>query len=228
MIKEFIITYWQLIAIGFLLLNTGIQKLEKIKGDSDILTWIWQFLTWVKSVTGQVISVVFSAKPGKLPMLFIGLFITSLFFTGLTYAGSNVTLQWEGNMAYENVTHYNVYRSCDQETWVLANVMTATAQNLFIDAVIVHVPDDLSEVATFTGISIATDDTSAIELLSATAGAKAKLTGNFFHVYRGPSVTVATKKIQLTIGGATAGTGMVADVTVMWRLLVAGGYYLNA
>ncbi len=108
------------------------------------------------------------------------------------------------------------------------DVMTATAQNLFIDAVIVHVPDNLSAVATFTGISVATDDDAPIEILSSTAGAKAKLTGNFFHVYRGPVVTAATKKIQLTIGGATAGTGMVADVSVMWRPLVAGGYYLNA
>jgi len=108
------------------------------------------------------------------------------------------------------------------------NVMTATAQDLFIDAVIVHVPDDLHSVATFTGISIATDDTAAIELLSAAAGAKAKLTGNFFHVYRGPKVTAATKIIQLTIGGGSAGTGKVADITVFWRPLVAGGYYLNA
>lgn len=108
------------------------------------------------------------------------------------------------------------------------DVMTATTQNLFIDAVIIHVPDDLSEVETFTGISVATDDTPAIEILSAAAGAKAKLTGNFYHVFRGPVVTVATKKVQLTIGGATAGAGMVADVTVLWRPLVAGGYYLNA
>ena len=107
-------------------------------------------------------------------------------------------------------------------------VMTATAQNLFIDAVIVHVPDDLHSVETFTGISIATDDDAAIEILSAVAGAKAALTGNFFHVFRGPNVTAATKKIQLTIGGGTAGAGKVADVTVLWRPLVAGGYYLNA
>jgi len=108
------------------------------------------------------------------------------------------------------------------------NVMTATTQNLFIDAVIVHVPDDLSEVETFTGISVATDDDTPIEILSSTAGAKANLTGNFYHVYRGPSVTVATKIIQLTIGGGSAGTGMIADVTVLWRPVVAGGYYLNA
>jgi len=108
------------------------------------------------------------------------------------------------------------------------DVMTATAQNLFIDAVVVHVPDNLSAVTTFTGISVATDDDASIEILSSTAGAKAKLTGNFFHVYRGPVVTAATKKIQLTIGGGTAGTGKVANISVLWRPLVAGGYYLNA
>ena len=108
------------------------------------------------------------------------------------------------------------------------DIMTATAQALFIDAVIVHVPDNLSAVATFTGISVQTDDTTPIVLLSSTAGAKAKLTGNFFHVYRGPVVSASTKKIQLTIGGATAGAGKVANITVLWRPLVAGGYYLNA
>ncbi len=108
------------------------------------------------------------------------------------------------------------------------DVMTATAQALFIDAVIVHVPDDLHAVATFTGISVQTDDASAIEILSSTAGAKANLTGNLYHVFRGPKVTAATKKIKLTIGGGSAGTGKVADVTVLWRPLVAGGYYLNA
>jgi len=108
------------------------------------------------------------------------------------------------------------------------DIMAATAQNLFIDAVIIHVEADLSAVATFTGISVQTDDGTPIEILSSTAGAKANLTGNFFHVYRGPTVTVSTKKIQLTIGGATAGADATADVTVLWRPLVAAGYYLNA
>ena len=108
------------------------------------------------------------------------------------------------------------------------DVMTATTQNLFIDAVIVHVPDDLSEVETFTGIAVATDDAAPIEILSAAAGAKANLTGNFYHVYRGPSVTVATNKIQLTIVGTAPGADKIADITVFWRPLVAGGYYLNA
>ena len=108
------------------------------------------------------------------------------------------------------------------------DVMTATSQALFIDAVIVSVPDDLHSVASFTGISVQTDDVSPIVLFSSTAGAKANLTGNFYAVYRGPSVTAATKKVQLTIIGATAGSGKIADITVMWRPLVAGGYMLNA
>ncbi len=41
-------------------------------------------------------------------------------------------------------------------------------------------------------------------------------------------VTAETKKIQLTIGGGSAGANKVADVTVLWRPVVAGGYYLNA
>ena len=108
------------------------------------------------------------------------------------------------------------------------DVMTATAQALFIDAVIVHVPDDLHSVATFTGISVATDDTPVITILPTADGLAAKLTGNFFYTFRGPVVTAATKKIQLTIGGGSAGAEKVADVTVLWRPLVAGGYYLNA
>ena len=108
------------------------------------------------------------------------------------------------------------------------DVMTVTAQNLFIDAVIVHVPDDLSAVETFTGISVQTDDGSAIEILSSTAGAKANLTGSFYHVYTGPTVTASTKKVQLSIGGGSAGTGKVANISVLWRPVVDGGYYLNA
>jgi hypothetical protein len=108
------------------------------------------------------------------------------------------------------------------------NVMTATAQAILIDAVICHVAMDLSAVATFTGISVQTDDGTAIDILDSTAGAKAKLTGNFYHVFQGPVVTAATKIIQFTIGGATAGTGATLDVTTLWRPVVAGGYYLNA
>jgi len=153
---------------------------------------------------------------------------------GGTFFEFNTGLMWIYNgyawvpKSYMPETTINYKQISLAATAGAKDVMTATTQNLFIDAVIVHVPDDLSAVATFTGISVATDDGAPIEILATAAGAKAKLTGNFFHVYRGPAVTAATKKIQLTICGATAGTGKIADVTVMWRPIVAGGYYLNA
>ena len=108
------------------------------------------------------------------------------------------------------------------------DVMTATAQSLFIDAVIISIPDDLSAVATFSSVAVQTDDVSPITIMASSSALKAALTGNFYYVYRGPVVTAATKKIQLTIGGATAGAGSEADITVFWRPLVAGGYMLNA
>ena len=119
------------------------------------------------------------------------------------------------------------YKQVNIATSGAKDVVTATAENLFIDAVIVHVPDDLSDVAGLTSLAVATDDASVITIMTAAQGAKANLTGNFYHVYRGPVVTVATKKIVLTVVG-DAGSGKVADVTVLWRPLVAGGYYLNA
>lgn len=154
---------------------------------------------------------------------------------GCKFHESNTGFDWEWNgFAWLPVTLWPQtivnYKQISLAQGAAAyNVMTATTQACFIDAVIVHVPDDLSAVETFTGISVATDDSSAIEILSSTLGAKAKLTGNFYHVYTASSkVSAATKIIQLTIGGGSAGTGMVADITVFWRPVVAGGYYLNA
>ena len=175
---------------------------------------------------------------GSLENRFIGLSTdtkpTANTQNGGTFFEQNTGLMWIYNgyawvpKSYMPGTTINYKQISLAQAAAAYDVMTATTQNLFIDAVIVHVPDDLSAVATFTGISLATDDGTPIEILSTADGAKANLTGNFFHVYRGPSVTVASKTIQLTIGEATAGSGMVADITVMWRSVVGGGYYLNA
>jgi len=175
---------------------------------------------------------------GSLENRFIGLSTdtkpTTNTQNGGTFFEQNTGLMWIYNgyawvpKSYMPGTTINYKQISLAQAAAAYDVMTATTQNLFIDAVIVHVPDDLSAVATFTGISVATTDGTAITILSSTLGAKANLTGNFFHVFRGPSVTASTSKIQLTIGGATAGAGMVADITVMWRSVVGGGYYLNA
>ncbi len=151
-------------------------------------------------------------------------FNTGYMFIWNGYAWVPKSYMPETTVNYKQVSLHHTDPAGDKTV----DVMTATAQDLFIDAVIIHVPDDLSEVATFTGLSVQTDDDTPLVIMSTTDGAKAKLTGDFYHVYRGPVVTAATKKIQLTIKAATAGSGKVADVTVLWRPVVAGGYYLNA
>jgi hypothetical protein len=86
MITEFLIKWWELVIIGFLVLNLIIQKIEKIKGRSDILTWIWQFLTWIVSLARQIVTMLFSTTPGKLPMIFIGLFLMGSLMAGQVFA----------------------------------------------------------------------------------------------------------------------------------------------
>lgn len=159
---------------------------------------------------------------------------TGVIGIGAKFHESNTGFDWEWNgfawlpKTFWPLTTVNYKQISLAQSASNYTVMTATTQNLFIDAVIVHVPANISAVTSFTGITVQTNDDSAIEILSTAAGDHALLTGNFYHVFRGPRVNVATKIIQLTISGATAGTGAVADVTVFWRPVVAGGYYLNA
>jgi hypothetical protein len=120
MITEFLIKWWELIIIGFLFLNLIIQKIEKIKGRSDILTWIWQFLTWIVSLARQIIAMLFSTTPGKLPMLFIGFLLMSFLLVGQVFA-ADVTFEWSSNTE-PDMSHYNCYRSDDgQVTWNKVN-----------------------------------------------------------------------------------------------------------
>jgi len=106
MITEFLIEWWEVIVIGLLLLNTIIQKIEKIKGNSDILTGIWKLLVWIKSLAGQMITVLFSTKPGKLPMLFIAFMLVS----SLVFASSIVTFEWDANTETD-LAGYRIYQS---------------------------------------------------------------------------------------------------------------------
>ena len=147
MVTAFIITYWELIVIGFLLLNTGIQKLEKIKGNSDILTWLWQFLTWIKSIAGQLISVVFSAKAGKLPMLFIGFFLTSLLLVAPALTDTPTTFQWDANVEVD-LAGYRVYMSSQSAVYVYGETSPNLISQLLkgpnpggLEEVTVEIPD---------------------------------------------------------------------------------------
>jgi len=106
MITAFLVKYWELIIIGFLLLNLIIQKIEKIKGNSDILTGIWKLLTWFMSLIRQLITAVFSSTPGKLPMLFIAFMLVS----SLVIAAVPITFQWDANTE-QDLAGYRIYQS---------------------------------------------------------------------------------------------------------------------
>ncbi|MFH1623562.1 MAG: hypothetical protein ABID54_00210 [Pseudomonadota bacterium] len=114
MITEFLIKWWEVIVIGFLLLNLIIQKIEKIKGNSDILTFIWRFLKWIVSCVKQIITAVFSTTPGKLPMLFLGLF---LLVPSLVFAAAEVTFKWDGN-SEADLAGYRLYQSNQSGVYV--------------------------------------------------------------------------------------------------------------
>lgn len=103
-------------------------------------------------------------------------------------------------------------------------LFTATAQDIFIDAISIIVPNNLIAETIFTGISIESTDVIPVTFLSSTNGAKANLTGNFCYTYQGPVVVASTKLITLTIiGGATA-EACVCNVFASWRPVVEGGY----
>jgi len=79
--------------------------------------------------------------------------------SGATFFESNTGYMFINNgeawvpKSYMPETTVN-FKSVDIATNGAKNVMTATAQNLFIDAVVVHVPDDLSAVAGLTSMAV--------------------------------------------------------------------------
>jgi len=68
--------------------------------------------------------------------------------------------------------------------------------------------DDLTGDAAgaLTGITIQSTDTSPVEFIGATAGAKAKLSANAHLQYNGNAIVATSKKIQLSIVGGATGT----------------------
>jgi len=92
---ELLTKYWDWIVLGFLILNTLVQK-TKWKGDDDILTWMKQAIVWIFTA---------GTKPGKLPMLFIGFF---LLIPALAFADPFLVCDPQ-----TNVTHYVITGDID-------------------------------------------------------------------------------------------------------------------
>lgn len=98
------------------------------------------------------------------------------------------------------------------------DLATATGGDVIVDWVIVYVA---TGGATFTSVSIQTNDTTPVSVLSAAEGAIANVTvGKNLKVFSTPMFVASTKKLQYTIVGVT-GTGTLT-VAVMSRPIVAG------
>ena len=94
--------------------------------------------------------------------------------------------------------------------------------DITVFSLVVIIPADLTGAAagSLTAISIQSTDDTPVEFVSATAGAKAKLTAGAHLIYAGHGVVAATKKIQLTIAGGATTAAQVCQVYMTYAGVV--------
>lgn len=98
MIAEFLIKWWEIIVIIFLVADIVVQK-TKWKGDDDILAMI-----------KSGIVTIFTSKPGKLPMLFIGFLLMSFLLVSSAITSTSMTFEWDANTE-PDLAGYRLYQS---------------------------------------------------------------------------------------------------------------------
>jgi len=102
---------------------------------------------------------------------------------------------------------------------------TATTSDVYVEAFTLTLPNvNCADDVNITSISVQTDTTTVITLLSSTAGAKANLTANASFSYSTPFYLPATKLIELTIAGGASDAATVCTVKCRWTPVVPGGY----
>ena len=111
-----------------------------------------------------------------------------------------------------------------QQAAATYDLVTGTSQDVLIESLVLRCPVDCSDDATFTGISIQTDDTTAQEFISQANGGKAVLTAQSQLAWTGAILLKVGKKIQLTIYGNPADEATVCDIVIKYRAVASGGY----
>ena len=105
------------------------------------------------------------------------------------------------------------------------DLFTGMAQDVVVEKLLIRLPNiDVSNDTDITSISIQTNDATSQEFISATSGAKDKLTADAQLGYTGVIMIKAGKKIQLTIAGGAADVATVCDVIAEYRAVASGGY----
>lgn len=108
------------------------------------------------------------------------------------------------------------------------NLFTATNQDLWLDGFAIRLPNvDVSDDASITSIAIATDDETAVTILSSGDGATANLTAEKQFVWTTGCLLKAGSKVELTIAGGAADASTVCDYVAIYRPVAMGGYLVG-
>jgi hypothetical protein len=105
------------------------------------------------------------------------------------------------------------------------DLFVATGGSVYVEYFSITLPNvNVSDDATITSISVITDTTTVITLLSATAGAKANLTANAAFTYALPFALPVGKKIRLTIAGGASDASTLCITSCRYRAINPAGY----
>lgn len=136
----------------------------------------------------------------------------------VTYDGTNWTSK--GGSSTLKITTIDINQPADDYT-----LLVAGGGAVLIESVALRLPSvDCSDDAALTAISLETDDTTPVEILTAANGAVANLTAEAQFVYTTPFVLAEGKGIVLTIAGGAADAATVCTLAVKYRALEAGAY----
>jgi len=106
------------------------------------------------------------------------------------------------------------------------DLFVATGGSVYVEYFKITMPasPDVTNDATITSISVVTDTTTVITLLSAAAGAKANLVAGTVFAYATPFALPVGKKIRLTIAGGAADASTVCVTSCRYRSINPAGY----
>ena len=103
------------------------------------------------------------------------------------------------------------------------DLFTGTTQPVWLTGFSLKMPDDLCSNVTLTSVSVQTDDSTPVVLISAASGAVANLTAEYELTWEGKCRINVGTKIQLTIAGGAEGAEYITTATVEYRAIVDGG-----
>jgi len=137
----------------------------------------------------------------------------------ITYDGTNWEITEVGSIVCDTTIDL-------QQAAATYDLYTATTGTVYVQSFMLTMPSspDVTDDATITSISIQTDTTTVIELLSAANGAKANLIADTEFAYTTPFYLPVGNKIQLTIAGGAADASTVCDVTARYIPVPSASY----